>query len=784
MAYTQENRLIALDSPLGDDVLLLQGFTGREGISQLFKFDLDLLSEKDSLNFQEIVGQNVTIRVLLSDGSDKRFFNGHVSRFAQSGADKHFTHYQMEVVPWLWFLTRSTDCRIFQKMTIPDIIAEVFEIAGFGANFKKSLTADYKPREYCVQYRESDFNFVSRLMEQYGIYYYFEHEEEKHTLVLADSTSALQDCPEQETAHYNLTSGDLDSEDVVTAWHMEQEVRTGRYALSDYNFKTPSTSLETGEPTVFKVVGNKDCEIYDYPGGYEDRSQGAALAKLRMQEEEASHLVVTGSSVCRAFTSGYTFSLEDHYRSDMNDKYLLTEVQHVATIGSYAQGDSTDKAHYSNRFTCTPAKVTFRSPRNTPKPFVQGPQTALVVGKSGEEIWVDNFGRVKVQFYWDRLGQKDENSSCWIRVSQPWGGKGWGAMWIPRMGQEVIVSFEEGDPDRPLITGRVYNADQTVPYTLPDHQTVSTFMSRSSKGGATANYNEIRFEDKQGNEQIFINAERDMDQRVEVDSREFIGSNRYLNVGANQSENIGADKHLTIAANHIESIGKNMSLTVGTDLMESIGNDQHLNVGNNLQENITTDKHINIGVNRVENVGSNLSLTIGGNRAESVASNLDLNVGSNRAEQIGGNQSLSVASNSDESIGSNYALTAGQNISIQGGMNVVIQAGMQLTLTGPGGFITIGPAGVAIQGTMVLINSGGSAGSGSAASTKSPKSPDNPKAPKAPDNPKAPQTADDGSKFAEVSGGGFAGGGGGGGGGSGFTGGGGDFGGGGSGDSF
>ena len=756
MAFTQENRLLKLDTPLGDDALLLQGLTGREGISQLFKFDLDLLSDQNDIDFTDIIGQQVTIRVLLSDGSTERYFNGYVSRFAQSGSDTRFTHYQMEVVPWLWFLTRIADCRIFQNMTIPDIIQKVFQSRGY-SDFKSSLTATYDPREYCVQYRETDFNFVSRLMEQYGIFYYFEHDDGKHTMVLADSPSVHQDCPEQASANYNLTSGDLDSEDVVTAWHMEQELRTGKYSHTDYNFETPSTSLMSNEPTVVEVGGNTKFEIYDYPGDHLDTSHGGTLAKVRMQEEEAGHMTITGASVCRAFTSGYKFELKDHYRSDMNDSYILTEVQHVASVGSYSQGQSNEAAHYSNHFTCIPADVPFRPPRLTPKPFVQGPQTALVVGKSGEEIWVDKYGRIKVQFYWDRLGQKDENSSCWIRVSQPWGGKSWGAMWIPRMGQEVVVSFVEGDPDRPLITGRVYNADQTVPYTLPDHQTVSTFMSRSSKGGASANYNEIRFEDKQGNEQIFINAERDMDHRVEVDSREFVGSNRHLNVGANQTENIGADKHLTIGANHVESIGKNMSLTVGTDLMESIGNDQHLNVGNNLQENITTDLHvnvganqienigadvhINIGANRVENIGSNESITIGANRTESVASNQDLTVGSNRTEQIGGNQSLSVASNSDEMIGSNYALTAGQNVSVQGTMNVVIQAGMQLTLSGPGGFITIGPAGVAIQGTMVLINSGGAAGSGSSA---------NPQSPKQPDNPKSPEIADDGSKFSEM----------------------------------
>jgi type VI secretion system secreted protein VgrG len=780
MPYTQENRLITLTTPLGEDVLLLQGFTGREGISQLFKFNLDLLSEKNSITFKDIIGQRVTISVTLPDGSD-RYFNGFVSRFAQSGSETRFTHYQMEVVPWLWFLTRYSDCRIFQNMKIPDIIQAVFEDDGY-SDFKNSLTASYDPREYCVQYRESDFNFVSRLMEQYGIFYYFEHEESKHTLVLADSPTAHQSCPGQSSAHYNVTSGDLDAEDVVTACHMEQELRTGKYSLRDYNFETPSADLTSSNPTVVEVGGNTDFEIYDYPGEYINQSQGGNLAKVRMQGEEADYLVVSGSSVCRAFTSGYKFDLKEHYRDDMNTSYVLTEVQHVASMGGSYTHDNSGGAHYSNHFTCIPASVPFRPARVTPKPFVQGPQTALVVGKSGEEIWVDKYGRVKVQFYWDRLGQKDENSSCWIRVSQPWGGKGWGAMWIPRMGQEVVVSFVEGDPDRPLITGRVYNADQTVPYTLPDHQTVSTFMSRSSKGGATANYNEIRFEDKTGNEQIFINAERDMDQRVEVDSREFVGSNRHLNVGANQTENIGADKHITVAGDHVETIQKDMDLIVGNDLAEYITNDQHLIVGNNLLEDITTDVHRNIGANQLENIGSNLSLNIGGNRTEAVGGNLGLTVGSNHILQVGANQSLNVSSNSDEMIGSNYALTAGQNISIQGGMNVVIQAGMQLTLAGPGGFITIGPAGVAIQGTMVLINSGGSAGSGSSASPKSAPSPDSPKAPKKAESPKSPQIADDGSKFSEMGGGGGSGGGGGGG--SGFTGGGGDSGGGGSSDSF
>ena len=639
------------------------------------------------------------------------------------------------------------------------------------SDFKNSLTGSYDPREYCVQYRETDFNFVSRLMEQYGIFYFFEHEDGKHTMVLADSASAHQSCPNQSSVNCNQSSGDLDSEDVITTWHMEQELRTGKYSLTDYNFETPSTSLMANEPTVVEVGGNTKFEIYDYPGVHLNQSAGGSVAKIRMQEEEASHVVATGTSVCRAFTSGYKFDLKEHYRDDVNASYVLTEVQHVATTSSsYDHTEAGGGERYSNHFTCIPASVPFRPARVTPKPFVQGPQTALVVGKSGEEIWVDKYGRIKVQFYWDRQGKKDENSSCWIRVSQPWGGKGWGAMWIPRMGQEVIVSFEEGDPDRPLITGRVYNADQTVPYTLPDHQTVSTFMSRSSKGGGGGNYNEIRFEDKTGNEQIFINAERDMDQRVEVDSREFVGSNRHLNVGANQTENIGADKHLTIASNHVESIGKNMSLTVGTDLMETIGQDQHLNVGRNLQENIGTDVHVNIGANQIENIGTDVHVNIGANRVENIGSNASLNVGSNRMENIGAEMHLNVGSDCNEkvggklsvtvggdrheSIGGVYSLDAGTEVHLKGGSKVIIEGGMQVSLVVGGNFVDIGPAGVTIQGTMVKINSGGSAGSGTSASPKSPKSPDSPKPPKAPtppDNPKPPQISDDGSKFSEMS---------------------------------
>ena len=661
MTYTQENRLISVETPLGKDVLLLQGFTGREGISRLFHFQADLLSTNNAISFANIVGERVTIKVRLADESE-RYFNGFVSRFAQSGSDVRFTHYQMEVVPWLWFLTRNADCRIFQNMTIPDIVQQVFKDRGF-TDFKNSLTGSFETREYCVQYRETDFNFVSRLMEQYGIFYYFEHEEKKHTLVLANSPTAHQPCPHQSEARFDHVVGDWHDEDVVTAWQVDQELRTGKYTLTDYNFETPSTSLLSSDPTVFSVDGNTKYEIYDYPGIHLTKSQGDTITKIRMQEEETPHLVATGTSVCRVFTSGYKFNLSEHVRKDMNEEYVLTEIQHTATVReSYTLGDATTGEQYTNHFTCIPASVPYRPPRITPKPFVQGPQPALVVGKSGEEIWVDKYGRVVVQFYWDRVGKDNEKSSCWVRVSQPWAGKNWGAMWIPRIGQEVIVSFLEGDPDRPLITGRVYNAEQTVPYDLPDHQTVSTFKSRSSKGGGSDNFNEIRFEDKKGSEQIFINAEKDMDLRVENDSREFVGANRNLIVKTNQQEKVEGDKSLHVVGNHLEKIDADMSLQVGGD----------------------------------------------------------------QSEKVGGGYSLQVGGSIDEKVGSKRATEAGQEIHLKAGMKVIIEAGVQVSLKGPGGFVDVGPAGVTIQGAMVLINSGGSAGSGSGASPKHPKDPKDP----------------------------------------------------------
>ncbi len=538
MGYTQEGRLISVDTPLGKDVLLLQALTGHEAISRLFSFHLDLLSENDSIDFSRIIGQNVTISVALRGAGETRYFNGYVSRFAQGSTDAPFTHYVAEVVPWLWFLTRRADCRIFQNMTVPDIIAQVFDHAGF-SDYRKDLRGSYDQREYCVQYRETDFNFVSRLMEHYGIFYFFEHQEGKHTLVLADAPGAHKPCPGQEQARCGWTIGEVKDEDIVTSWHIEQELRTGKYSLTDYNFETPSTSLLASEPSMVSVDAKTKSEIFDFPGEYLKKPQGEQFAKLRMETEESSHVMATGSSICRSFTSGYRFDLEDHPRRDLNASYVLTEVQHVASAGGvYVSGGAEGPARYSNHFSCIPLSVPFRPARITPKPFVQGPQTAVVVGKSGEEIWVDKYGRVKVQFFWDRVGQKDENSSCWIRVSQVWAGKNWGTMFIPRIGQEVIVDFVEGDPDRPLITGRVYNAEQMPPGPLPDTQNSSGFRTRSTKNGGEHDANTLAWNDTKGSEVFYMRAQKDMAARVENNDDLKVGNNQTIAIHNNRTETV------------------------------------------------------------------------------------------------------------------------------------------------------------------------------------------------------------------------------------------------------
>jgi type VI secretion system secreted protein VgrG len=569
----------------------------------LFSFQLDLLSENSSIDFDDVVGQPITISVELEEGGS-RYFNGLVSRFVQLPNAGRFARYQAEIVPWLWFLTRTTDCFIFQNKSVPDIVQEVFKKFGFN-DFELSLQGSYDPWEYCVQYRETACNFVMRLLEQEGIFFFFRHEEDKHVLVLGDSPSAHKDCPTRsriEYAAHGASSG-AQSEDVITHWQCEQELRAGSYTINDYNFEMPSTTLLSTVNGRISQGGNNRFEIYDFPGEYEKRGEGDSYAKKRIEEEEAPHLIGSGTSTCRYLAAGFKFELQGFDRRDQNGNYVLTSVSHSGHIGgSYETGQQGD-VHYSNIFKCIPAAVPFRPLRITPKPLMQGCQTAMVTGSSGEEIYTDKYGRVKVQFHWDREGKYNENSSCWVRVSQNWAGKKWGAVFLPRVGQEVIVDFLEGDPDRPIITGRVYNGSSMPPYKLPDEKTKSTIKSYSSKGGG--GFNEFRFEDKKGSEQIFIHAEKDQDIRIKNDLMEWVGNDSHLIVKHDQIEKVEGDKHLAVSGDKNEKVDGTVSLKVGTDHQNKIGSKYALDAG--------MEVHLKAGTNMVLEAGATLTLKVGGN---------------------------------------------------------------------------------------------------------------------------------------------------------------------------
>ncbi|MBI3609835.1 MAG: type VI secretion system tip protein VgrG [Nitrospirae bacterium] len=487
------------------DKLKVVRFYGNEGISELFHFSIDLASTDGEVDFEKVVGESALLTIHAEKG--KRYVHGLVSLFEQIGKEGKWTLYRAEVVPAVWVLSRRITCRIFQNQSIPDIIKKALSDGGIASDqVRFSIKKSYKPRDYCVQYRESDFSFITRLMEQYGFFYFFEHAADKHVMVIGDDPVVHVPIVEPAKVIYRApgTAGVSDQEHVYE-YRYHREVRTGAVRLRDFDFKKPRLSLEQEAKAKGNGSASGGLEAYDYPGEYLVPDEGGDLAKVRLEELQATRQIGAGQSDCRRFVPGYRFTLEKYTRSDFNREYLLTRLSHSGSqpqvLGAEAAGRGGETA-YQNQFDCIPSDVSFRPLRITPRPAVQGPQTAIVVGPKGEEIYTDEYSRVKVQFHWDRNGKQDEKSSCWIRVSQAWAGSGWGAIFIPRVGQEVIVEFLEGDPDRPIITGRVYNGDNKPPYALPGEKTKSTIKSNTSKGGGSAN--ELLMEDNAGKTQVVL----------------------------------------------------------------------------------------------------------------------------------------------------------------------------------------------------------------------------------------------------------------------------------------
>ena len=676
MPMQQGQRFLRIQSPLGENALLLTGFQGVEEMSKLFRFQLDLISDSQAdIAPAMIVGQNVTFSMEIAEQAP-RFFNGIVSRFhAGDEDDQGVRRYRAEVVPWLWLLTQTADCRVFQQKSVPEIVEQIFGDAGF-QDYEMKASGSHPKWDYCVQYRETDFNFISRLMEHEGLFYFFRHENGKHTLVVADSKAVYQDCRENEVS-LPPVSGERNPGQRLTAWEHQYAFRPGKWSQTDYNFETPTANMATNAPSKIKMPGMDKFEIYDYPGEYEKRSEGDADTKLRMEADEAAHEVVHGASECKTFMVGGKFKVAEHRAAAEEGKsYVLTSLRHDASetldyaTGGGAEGNSgTD---YFNQFECIPDKVIARPLRTTPKPTIQGVQTAVVVGPPGEEIYPDKYGRVKVQFHWDREGKRDENSSCWIRVSQPHAGMGFGGIDIPRIGQEVIVDFLEGDPDRPIITGRVYNAQNMPPFPLPDEKTRSGMKSQTHKG---AGYNEITLDDTQGKEQIRIHGQYNMDTVVEHDETHTIHNNRTkavdvdetMTIGNNQQLKVGVDKTVTVGANHTESVGSNQKVTVGANQNVSVGANQSVSVGSSQSNTVGMAKTEMVGITSNEMVGAMKSTNVG--VAYSIISGAAMNtaVGFISAEEVGMTKKIVVGSKLEIIVGSSkLTMDAGGKVTIEG----------------------------------------------------------------------------------------------------------------------
>ena len=710
--------------------LLVVDFEIDESISSPFEAVLTLASEEEVPPDQAV--DQEALLTILSEEAD-RYLHGIVNSFVQTGyrtknkGEIRFYLYKATVVPAIWRLSLEQDCRIFQEMSTQEIVEKILkEGAVTPDRFEFRLQGSYPQREYCVQYRESDLDFISRLLEEEGIFYFFEHSQSKHLLVFGDGTPVYKPIEGNPEVKFHLgyspTSAAEAQEEYIDSFKISKNVRTGKVTLRDFNFKKPSLDLtapETGEKY-------QKLERYDYPGIYEDEGRGRSLAKVRLEQSMVYEETADGNGVCPRLTPGFTFKLKDHHIGSFNREFLVVSLSHR---GAQPQvlGEQTDtdaSFSYQNKLFGIPSETPMRPEQKTPKQFVRGPQTAIVVGPPGEEIYTDEHGRVKVQFHWDREGKMDDKSSCWIRVSQLWAGANWGAMFIPRIGHEVIVDFVEGDPDRPIITGRVYHGANSPPYSLPDEKTRSTIKSDSTIGGG--GYNELRFEDAKGAEEIYLHGEKDWTIVIENDKNQvvrrnethFVGISRSKTVGINQEEMIGVNKDIRVGSNHTETIGGNKNLQVSGNHTEGIeGNmslevkkDKSETVVQNSLENVGEDKSLRVDNNYQVTVGKNKNQNIGESKTEKVGASKTVSVGNTLSENIGGNATISIAKNATENIEKTHTVKAKKMI-YSADDEIILKVGKAMLNMKKNGDISLTGKNIKVKGKGKVIVKGSKVGS-------------------------------------------------------------------------
>jgi len=602
------------------------GFRGREALSQPFAFEIDLTT-REHLDTEPLLGADAQLTIHPPDGGS-RFVHGILSSIEYTGQYRERRRYRVMLVPRLWKLSLISRSRIFQEQSTKDIVTRVLKDAKVEHRW---AVKDYPKRVFCVQYRESDLAFVSRLLEFEGIFYFFEHAEGKHTMVLGDAKDVPKPIADPRVPFREL-SGTVEDKEFVYEWERAQELRSGKYSQRDYAFEKPKLD-QNAEKTDSKA--DAKLEVYDYPGAYEDPGRGGKLAQIRLEELRCESLTGRGASLCRRLQPGFTFEIEDHPLA--TEKYLLVAVEHEGHQMQALEEDAVAEApgiDYKNRFRCIPTSVVYRPPRRTPWPVVKGVQTAIVVGPAGEEIYTDQHARIKVQFHWDREGKKNEASSCWIRVSQAWAGAGWGALYIPRIGDEVVVRFLEGDPDQPIVVGSLYNGAKKPPVGLPGHKTRNVLRSNSSPGGGGSN--EMTFEDSKGDEEIYLHAQKDKLINVENDKAQKVGANEALKVEKNRDRTIDQNHFLHVKLDDDSSVTGNQTISVTKNRQTTVAGDQEESIKGKQSIKVDRTRRLKVDDAATELVGAKMKLSIGAGYSVNVlGAGIDL-VGALRSTQIGG----------------------------------------------------------------------------------------------------------------------------------------------------
>ncbi|PDT34648.1 type VI secretion system tip protein VgrG [Rhizobium sp. M10] len=715
-----DDRKTTVQTPLGSEALTFTHFIGRDEVSRCFAFTVGFISPDENVDALKLLGKPLSVEG--ESGDKKRWFSGLVTDFRLTRIEERFAYYEAEVRPWLWLLGNSTDCRIFQNMSVVEIVEKIFSKYK-AAKFEKRLQGSYEAREYCVQYDESDLDFVQRLLEHEGIMYFFEYAEGEHTLVLADAMNKLKPAPGYGSVKFRAEGDPVRrDEEYMTDWVSTSSVQPGIFAHTDYDFTKPGADLMAQSAQPFSHAEAQG-EHYRHPGAHLTVGRGDAVAVVRREEIQAAHQRIAAAGTVRGLASGSTFKLENFPRKDQNAEYVVLRADYRLFDPGYRPAADAGEETFRAIFQVAPTSITYRPPRTTTRPVMRGPQTATVVGPAGEEIFTDKYARVKVQFHWDRLGKKDQNSSCFVRVSQTWSGAGWGFIQIPRIGQEVIVDFLEGDPDRPIITGRVYNGKEMPPYELPGNATQSGLKTNSSPGGG--GWNELRFEDKAGSEEVYFQAQKDhnllikhdrsklvqhdQSDRIDNNAKHSVGVNLDEDVGNNKTTKVGVDRTVNIGSNDTETVGVNRSLTVGANETISIGSNSTETIGASHTQTVAIVQTVTVGAARVDTVGATETRSVGATQSNTIGASRSVSVGAGQSHDIGASDSWNIASDQGVSIGGAQTSSVGKARSAKIGDDDATEiGGSRAVKVAKGSLVEVGEDGAIKIGQDLLIEAGDS----------------------------------------------------------------------------